>query len=258
MLVFHGSNEEFRNFVQLISDVLTGKEEDIGVASMVLMAIGYAALADISDAYITKSRGGIDAMGIQWPDIKPETLAYGRPGGPGDPKMPNISPHRPSLTEGQDRLWRQVFVRQLIRLEISLPEAEAKSRAAQIAWGAVKAIGAKTKLELWGFRQHEILRDTGVLLNSLTPGILTQDGYEPPQLEGGDEQIFEVNPGVVIIGSDVAYAAAHNFGIEGKLPRRQFLPDEEKPVPALWWDNWIDAGVQALTAAVERIIREEY
>ena len=51
-------------------------------------------------------------------------------------------------------------------------------------------------------RQGQPLRDTGRLQRSIT---------------------WESNDDTATIGTHVVYAAAHNFGVPGKLPRRQFI-----------------------------------
>jgi phage gpG-like protein len=59
-------------------------------------------------------------------------------------------------------------------------------------------------------RPHQLLWDHGTLLRSLTVG----DG----------NNVFQSSPGQVTIGSNVAYAAAQNFGVTSHdLPARPFL-----------------------------------
>ena len=59
-------------------------------------------------------------------------------------------------------------------------------------------------------RPHQMLWDTGTLLRSLTPG--------------GSDNILQDNGNGITVGSNVAYAAAQNYGNpERSLPARPFL-----------------------------------
>ena len=70
-------------------------------------------------------------------------------------------------------------------------------------------------------RQGQPLRDTGRLQRSIT-------------WEADDQQ--------ATIGTNVKYARAHNFGIPGKLPRRQFLGIAQPQVALInrIADQWIE------------------
>ena len=141
-----------------------------------------------------------------------------------------------------------------------MAEPDAKVRAAQIAWATLKREGARTKLEVFGHRQVEILRDTGVLLNSLSPGKLSQSGnatiYSPPSGDGGDEQIMQATGNGVIVGTTVAYAGAHQYGVPAKgLPARPFLPDPNR-IPALWKERWSAVAERAIQRAARTLFEQ--
>jgi hypothetical protein len=107
-------------------------------------------------------------------------------------------------------------------------------------------------LEVYGHRQVEILRDTGVLLNSLSPGTLTtgpQPSYQKPDGDGGQEQVFDLFDAGVIVGTSVAYAAAHQDGIPGRLVARPFLP--VGAVPQVWLQRWQDKTAAAIASAAK-------
>ena len=57
-----------------------------------------------------------------------------------------------------------------------------------------------TLLMKYGGRQVDILRDTGLLLNSLSPGVVSA------------EQVFKVAPGTVIVGTNRKWAYCHHYG----------------------------------------------
>jgi phage gpG-like protein len=120
-------------------------------------------------------------------------------------------------------------------------EGKAKAIAAGHAWNVLKAEGAKTKLEVYGNRVVDILRDTGVLFNSISPGYLDGTEYTPPSGEGGDKQVFRALQDGIVIGTTVIYAAAHNKG-KG-VPKRQIFPER---IPAVWARRWAGVGIQAI------------
>jgi len=80
-----------------------------------------------------------------------------------------------------------------------------------------------------------------VLGNSLSAGILSADGtdYTKPSGEGGSEQVFEVEPGTIIIGTSVPYAEEHHNGRFPLWPDPQDFPTE-------WWDSVADVMVDML------------
>lgn len=96
-----------------------------------------------------------------------------------------------------------------------------KASAAKRAWAILKREGATTLLAKYGGRSVEILRDTGLLLNSLSPGVASAD------------QIFRLAPGTVIIGTNRKGALFHHMGIPGRLPQRRLWPD-----PKRWPKSW--------------------
>lgn len=266
-ITFQGSRADLVAAFRRVVDILAGKAPDAaGVASGVLSAVGFAALSDIKTGFVAKARGGTDEMGVKWPKLSREYLAYGRRFGRGEQTalkkaagLGRANSRAPGgnkglLTAGQLKEWRRIFAYWANRFSLSMDLASAKSRAAQIAWSQLKAQGAHTKLEVFGSRQVEILRDTGVLLNSLSPGVLTDSGYSKPSGEGGDQQIFQLGQGKVIVGTEVPYAGIHNFGKPGKMPRRQFLPDDESQIPDAWWERWADVAAKAAAIGVRKLL----
>ena len=220
-------------------------------------AVGMAALSDIKNDFITKARGGTGEDGITWPPLSPKYLAYNRRFGPGEraglKKAAGLgrgNNNRGLLSKAQDRRWRQIFASVFARLSASLPEAAAKARAGQAAWATLKREGAKTMLEVFGNRTVEILRDTGVLFNSLSVGEIAPSGdYSPPA-----DQIFALTESGVIVGTNVVYARAHNRGVPSKnLPARQFIPVDG--APQVWLDRWQATAATAVSAAIQHALR---
>lgn len=274
---FRGSREQARAIVYQLAAILTGKVRDsIGIAQGVFLAVGFAALSDIKADFIRKSRGARGEDGETWPPLSPEYLAYHRRFGPGEKSRlkkaaglgaaNKFSPggllkttviehtitekfvqNKGLLTKDQLKRWQQVFGQSLARFLVSMGPGEAKARAGKIAWATVKREGAKTILEVYGHRQVDILRDTGILLNSLSPGRIVGNGYEKPSGDGGDQQIMETIANGVIVGTNVPYAATHNYGDPKRnIPKRQFIPQNP---PAVWVERWLNVANDALLAA---------
>lgn len=265
---FSGTRADIRAQVFRLQRLLTGAEADPhGVARGFQLSLGFGALSDIKDAFITKSRGGTDEMGVSWPRLSPQYLAYGRRFGRGekarllrqaggDPKLNRFGTghNKGLLTAEQLKRWKKIFAQVFARYYASTGSAEfAAATAGRMAWATLKNEGAMTKLAVFGNRQVEILRDTGVLFNSLSPGTLSGEGasteYVKPNSDGGDQQIFSIGPGNVTVGTNVAYAASHQYGDAKRgIPKRQFLPDNDSQVPPVWWDRWLGIAERALEA----------
>lgn len=262
---YRGTRADLRRLIGDVVSILSGDTPDrLNIRRGFSLAIGFAALSDIKDAFITKSRGGTDEAGITWPKLSKKYLAYGRRFGPGEQSrlkrgagLGRGHSRAPGgkkglLSGGQLKQWRFLFATHLARYRLSEDEQSAKRHAAAVAWSVMKRRGAKTKLDVFGSRDVDILRDVGILLNSLSPGILSGEAdsahYAPPGGPGGSEQIFHTPPGEVIVGTNVVYASSHQKGKGTK--QRKILPDEENPVPAVWWSRWLRVGAQGLSAAI--------
>lgn len=186
-------------------------------ASAIMTRVGMTALGRIRIAFVVKARGGTDEAGLSWPALSPKTIAYSRRH-PGLPKSKVRAASRPSwmLSAKQNDRWWQLYHQGLAIFKGN------KGAAAKRAWGISKGEGAETILSKYGSTQVEILRDTGLLLNSLSPGVTSA------------EQIFMIRPGEVIVGTNRKWAAAHHNGIPGRLPQRRLWPSPNK-WPASWW-----------------------
>ncbi len=247
---FRGTRQEAVRVINSLRLALTGQgSDDNRIARGVFVAMGLAALSDIQRDFIRKARGDVGEDGVKWAPLQPATLAYSRRFGRGEKtrlkqaaglnrghsKGPTGSG---LLNSAQLKSWIKHYRQSLAWLATKHDMRTAKNIAASIAWNKVKAEGAKTMLEVYGNRPHEILRDTGVLLNSLSPGQIGGDGasYRKPGGDGGDDQVFELIGNGVIVGTNVGYAATHQNGSTKKnIPARPFLP---KKAPVVWIDRW--------------------
>lgn len=227
----------------------------------VKLRMAVAWFSKVKQAYVTKARGGTDEAGDSWPALSPHYLAYSRPmakGGRGSRRPPRGGGLAPGgqdglLTQTQLRQWRFHYAQALAHYSVGdTPTQEAKSHAAAIAWTWVKRhAGAETKLQKFGRRSVEILRDRGVLFNSLSPGLAND--YDAG-VQSADQILETRRPGQLVVGTNVAYAAAHHYGRPGKLPQRRLWPAPSR-IPATWWDAICGAGVRGLAKAIEAVLR---
>ncbi len=228
---------------QRLAAILTGQSPDAaGLALAFAVAVGAAALADLRDAFVIKARGGTDVMGIRWPELQESTVA-GRRVGPKDRKVDRI--------KERERIRKREEAKAFKRFILSYDEREARRLARIVAGNRATRETGNKKIEVLGGRDVEILRDSGRLLTSLTPGVVSGSEYSEP--EG---QIFEVLDGSVTVGSNLIYAGTHNFGDPKRnIPARPFLPENAELIPQAWIDNWADAGMQALLVTAEMYFR---
>lgn len=232
-LVYRGTREQLRLRLRQLPGVLSGRVPDpTGAAESIRQAVGIEALSILKEAYVAKARGGTDEAGIRWAPLDPKTIAYGRR----HPGLKRGRGPRPLLTKQQDELWRGVFAGTYRRLAAAGDE-NAGGNAAALAWVLVKARGGKTILGEYGSRPAEILRDTGRLLNSLSPA--------------HPDNVLRQQPGEVSVGTNVVYAERHHRGDPGRnLPARPLWPDDGDRWPATWTQRLLDVvadGVRDLT-----------
>lgn len=176
---------------------------------------------------MVKARGGTDESGLQWPPLKSSTIAYSRRH-PGVPPSKKRAPFRPSwmLTEKQRKRWWQLNA----------------LGGAAFAWRVLKSEGAKTLIGEYGNTPVEILRDTGLLLNSLTPGL------------GSPEQVFDAEATSVVVGTNRKWAGCHHRGIPGRLPQRRLWP-EPSQWPESWWADILGEAKIGLLEVAMFLIR---
>lgn len=101
--------------------------------------------------------------------------------------------------------------------------------------------GKKAKSARFAGR-YDVLRDTGKLLRSLTPGVEDR----PARAEG---QVLRPGRGDVIVGTNVPYAAAHQNGTK-HTPARQILPPPGRLPPA-YEQPLLDAALRGVVRIIE-------
>lgn len=242
---------ELEAIVKSLPALLAGKVDDpYGIARGFKLRVAFAFFMVVKEEFIVKSRGGTDAAGIQWPALSAEYLAYTRPmgrNGSGSRSPPHAGGLAPGRV-GNDgfmsaldlTLWRRDYAQALAWLSASEDVKVAKGHAAAIAWNKAKTRGVKTKLQVFGKRDVEILRDRGILFNSLSPGIINEAGpdasYSP-----AENQVVEDQPGMLIVGTSVPYAYYHQVN-----PGRRPIWPNNGELPDVWMDDIIEVAVSGL------------
>lgn len=210
-------------------------------ADAMMTRCGLAILGRIKQAFVVKARGGTDEAGESWQPLSPRTIAYSKTrqrGRGGRTRAEKGRPVRPSqaLTARQQERWWDVYRRQL-----AIYKGD-KGHAAAVAWLVLKREGAQTLVDKYGNRKVEILRDTGLLFNSLSPGVASA------------ERVFRVGRGEVIVGTNRKGAAAHHKGKPGKLPQRRLWPPVSK-WPTSWWRDVLDQAKQGMLDIAAKLFR---
>lgn len=223
-----------------------------------LTDVGVALLDRIQEAFAAKSQGGTDEAGESWKPLSPRTIAgriYKRAGRTRTGSARAAHPSQ-ALTPKQRERWWQVYRQYLGRFRrgargvqggLIVATPADKSAAAKVAWTVLKREGAHTLLDKYGKDKVDILRDTGELMESLTPN------------SGSNRSVFRVLPGQVEVGTSRPYALAHHLGVPRKnLPKRALWPAPQK-WPSSWWYDIlaeIQAGIVELILQVVREVEE--
>ena len=210
------------------------------IADAMMTRCGLAILGRIRDAFVIKSRGGVDAAGDSWPPLSPKTIAYSKTrirGRFSRTKAERARPHFPSqaLNSRQQARWWAVY-----RHQLAIYKGD-KSHAAAVAWIILKQEGTTTLIAKYGGRAVEILRDRGLLLNSLSPGI------------SSTESVFRVGPGEVIVGTNRKWAGCHHRGTR-TIPQRRLWPAPSR-WPNSWWSDIMDQARQGILDIAAFLIR---
>lgn len=269
---YRGSREELRTLLRSFVASLSGQSGEFApYVRGIKLRVGLVALSCIQESFLAKSAGGAGEDGIQWDPLKKATIAARRVG-PGDIaglKSQGITKRkfgfgarkqgasdldsagrlkRGFLTAAQDKRWRTIFATRKASLMAAhgMGEEAASARAGQIAWATLKAEGAKTKLDVLGNRSVMIGRDTGRLFNSLAPGTPEPESHpllqEAPPVE---ERVLRDEPGAIVIGSDVDYAAAFHA-------KRPLWPASD--LPEAWSQRIAEAGRTGIEEAITMIL----
>ena len=188
---------ELSGLVRDLPDILTGKKVTpklMKLRQVYWSAFAYSFFKQVSQNFSKKSKGNADKQGQRWKPLTKKTKAY-RP-------RNTRNKGRGLLTGMQDSLWKGIFAKNFKKFSATMPEGEAKAKAASLAWAILKSRGAKTKIDEYGNAKVPILVRTGRLRDSLKPGNYTGENYTP----FNDDQFFDFKKGKMTLGSKVPYA----------------------------------------------------
>lgn len=240
-----------RRVVVATAGVMAGRSGDTAAIRGIKLRIATAFFSKVKQAFVAKARGGRDEAGITWRPLDPKTLAYSRRGlikavkTKRDRQQADYA-GRPDAYWMSQAEFKKAYREVLPALMAHHPPAVAKGLAKQHAIRqAVQAKGGPTKIsvarQLVPGSDYEILRDTGVLLNSLSPGTISGDSYNSKP-----GQVVRTAPGELICGTNVAYAAAHHYGVRSRgIPARPLWPRPTQ-IPAAWLAEFSAAGQRGL------------
>ena len=245
---FNGSRDELLALMSRLPAILSGQTADpLGIARGLQLRLGVALMSKVQQAFVVKSRGGTGEDGIRWAPLTRATIA-GRRTTATERRAAGVGGRRTRglLTPAQDRRWRTIFATRRARLILSgMSPGAASSRAAAIAWAVLKSEGAVTRLQVFGGRQVDTLRDTGELFRSLSPGVEDRPS-------GADGQLFEVVPGRVVVGTNKK--TWHHRGVPGRLPARPLWP-LDGTLPPAWWSHLLGVYRRGLAVALVELLR---
>lgn len=238
--IYKGTAQELRQFLRQLPAILSGKVPDTnGIAQELRLRIGVALLSKVQQDFVRKSRGQTGEDGIKWPPLKPSTIERRRLG-KADRQALTQRSRQAALTPAQRQQVNSEFrKRKALMIFQGIPEKQAEGLARAQAYNIVRAQGGQipTRREILGNRQVDILRDTGELFRSFSPGIENRPSY-------ADGQVFEQTPDSVIIGTNKK-PWHHLTDGQGKLPQRAFWPKDGN-LPSQWWDAMLLAGQRGL------------
>tara|TARA_R110000868_G_scaffold329039_3_gene589836 strand:- start:103 stop:885 length:783 start_codon:yes stop_codon:yes gene_type:complete len=143
----------------------------------------------VNISFWKRAKRGSDNLGNTWIPLAPATHAY-KPLSPIERNDYQINGKevRGLLTPLQDKLWRTIFARTFNRLvKKGTSQAAAKKKAAEKAWGVVKARGARTLIGLNRITDTNIR--TGALVAATRSGTVTNNRYYPPK-----NQVIDIRP----------------------------------------------------------------
>lgn len=200
-------------------------------ATSFALRIATVIMSNLRQAYIVKAQHGTDEAGLKWPELSPRTIAA---------RLARVKSTRKFHEDVVAANRRFRLARQ--RLQDVPGDA---ARRLEHTRAANELVRASKKLREAG-ENMEILRDTGRLFNSLSPGVkgdLMSDG------------ILEVSPGQATFGTNVEYAERHHLGDPSThLPQRR-LWAEPQAWPDIWWKD-IGEAVATGIAEIVRVVLE--
>ncbi len=228
-----------------------------GAVAALQVRLGLSILGDVKTAFVQKAAGGTDEAGDRWTPLSPKTIAYSRrhPGLPPGKKRAERAPSY-ALTQAQRRRWWALYQSFGGTRSKGRPyhARGSRSMAAARAWKILKSEGATTLLDLYGSTRVQILRDKGLLLNSLSPGVQVGDQTPPVPPPKPPFQVFRLTAGVVILGTNRKWAITHHRGVPGRIPQRRLWPQPSR-WPQRWWTGALRQAIMGVNDVIRYLLR---
>ena len=238
------SVEQFDRIGRLVVAILAGSTPDRnGLLRGFQLRLGAAFLSKVKKAYVVKSRGGRGDDGITWPDLSPATVAGRR-------RVAKSSGRKKDKTYVSARRYNVARREAFARLQFRMSRDDARKAAKRIAATdeRVTATAGKSKIAAARLMKsgvdYDILRDTGILFNSLSPGRVNGSAYTTPE-----NQVMNAGTRSIVVGTNVAYAGAHHHGTK-HIPRRALWPDR---MPDAWVSDMVGTALRGLGKAIELV-----
>lgn len=240
-IVWTRERKELQRVLDNLPRALAGRVPDRGrLARGVMLAMGVSLLADAKANFIELSRGNPGIDGTKWKPLSPYTKAarLRKTARAAFLRSKGIKGRRERglLTPAQNAKWKRIFGAMFRKFVGDYSVGEAKAKAAQIAWAALKRDGALLVKNVFADAPADILVDTGRLLASITPGYIGPSGYLPPRGAKRGDHVMDIQPGRVIVGTNVEYAQKQH-------KHRPFWPAE---IPNQWAQNCATAAAGAV------------
>jgi len=240
---------------EIVAAVIGTGPDNNGIGARIRTRGGIRLLSLIQQNFVKLADGQPGVDGTRWPDLSPKTKAYSRRFGPGEQaelkRQAGVNSRRQNrgvagkgglLTAAEQKKWNAIFATTKARLiNRGVPAGEAAATAGKTAWSILKSEGARTKLDVFGRRKVQILRDTGVLFNSFTPGI---ESLALPS--GARDQLFDISRGTISVGTQVPYAIYHH-GRHGEGKR----PLWPRRMPIDWQREVADSVREGIAIAIQ-------
>lgn len=243
-LVVRVNRDEVRRRIYALPRVLSGRESFNGggeIARGFALRLATTTMSFLKTAFIVKARGGVDAAGEKWKPLAPSTImARMRKGKPGLINRRRVLAGK-AVRKAESDLRHAKTFRKGLATEVRMQAAKMRLKR---AWRDYAAAAENI----------EILRDTGRMFNSLSPGFRGE--LMPGQFVSQDGLLMtdghlDVRPGEAVFGTNIPYAKKHHFG-DGRCPQRRLWPEVSK-WPGVWWSDLRHAAQTGLERAAKLV-----
>lgn len=251
------SIHQTRSVLRQLPAIISGNSPIGQDASRALaLRLGVECMSFQKQAYLTKARGGTDEAGVKWAPLSGYTImkrlqkGKGRRGIQYGVKIERAFRRYQKAKEAYIATAKRLggFSKRVKRSTVAKTKAKLEKLDLRLKLAKQRWEKAEANLQA-AIAGIEILRDTGRLYNSLSPG---ESGQIKP------DGFLEVEPGVAVVGTNVEYAPDHMQGRGFGHPNGPPMPARPPLVdpalwPASWWNRLTNAathGIADLTATI--------